>query len=145
KEKLHFKLWQDKGRNEHLNKNRNLTVFQRTFLIMKLTGILLLVFSMHLSASSLAQNVTLSIHNSSLKHVFEQLHKQTGYYFIYSEDIINSAIPISLELKDVPLKASLNEIFKNQPLTYKVKENTIIINRGSNSITKSIQTDELVV
>jgi Tfp pilus assembly protein PilO len=56
--------------------------FPKILLIMKLTAILILTISLQGLAKSLhSQNVSLDVKNGSLKKVFKEIQKQTGYYF----------------------------------------------------------------
>ncbi|WP_181151339.1 TonB-dependent receptor [Sphingobacterium gobiense] len=94
---------------------------------MKLTGILLFFFGMHLSAHTLAQHVTLQARNSSLKSVFKELNKQTGYYFIYNENLVKRTKSIAIDVKSAPLSSVLDEISSNLGLTYTLQGKTIIL------------------
>src|SRR5690606_23242607 len=85
---------------------------RKVFIIMKLTGIILLAFTLHVSATSLAQNVTISKQNGSLKEVFKELRKQTGYYFIYSDEVIKEAKPVTVHVVNENINDALKEIFK---------------------------------
>ncbi|WP_240903203.1 TonB-dependent receptor [Sphingobacterium sp. SGG-5] len=110
---------------------------------MKLTTLLLLISGMHLSANSLAQKVTLKVRNSSLKEVFKELNKQTGYYFIYNEDVLKSAKPVTVALSNVSLDKALMSIFHTQPLRYAIDKNTLIITKDDNRA--DAQQEEVVI
>ncbi len=101
--------------------------FKQVLRIMKLTGVLLFVLTMHLSASTMAQKVSLSKENGDLKSVLKELRKQTGYLFMYNNQVIKKARPISIHVTNTELSEVLVKIFKDQPLTYELDDNTIII------------------
>ncbi|GAA3962922.1 TonB-dependent receptor [Mucilaginibacter dorajii] len=101
---------------------------------MKLTGALLFVLTMHLSASTMAQKVSLSKENDNLRSVLKELRKQTGYLFMYNNQVIKKARPISIHVTNTELGDVLAEIFKNQPLTYELDDNTIIIKEPGQSL-----------
>lgn len=134
KEVLHFKLRRPKSLVVSLEKTSVSSTFRRTFLIMKFTGILLFLFSMHVSAHSVAQQVTLKTQNVSLKEVFQELNKQTGYYFIYNENTVKSTTPITVNLQNVSLKAALDDVLDDLPLSYKIKGKTIILEKNPHSV-----------
>lgn len=100
---------------------------KKAFLIMKITGILLLAVTMSVSAASMAQKVTLSESNSSLKSVFKELRRQTGYYFIYNDQVIRGAKPVTVNLQNQELDVALQEIFRRQDLSYSVQDKIIIV------------------
>lgn len=56
---------------------------RRFFLFMRLTVLLLLVAFLQLSASTMAQKVTIVEKNTTLEHVLREIRKQTGYSIIY--------------------------------------------------------------
>ncbi|WP_162996520.1 TonB-dependent receptor [Mucilaginibacter celer] len=94
---------------------------------MKLTCALVMMVIMQVSARTYAQKVSLDVQKASLEDVLYDLRLQSGYDFIYSSTIMNSATPVSLSLKNVDIKKALDIIFANQPLTYLVNKKTITI------------------
>src|SRR5690606_18907013 len=125
KEVLHFKLLWPKTLVDNVKHRRFFYSLRRIFFIMKFIGILLLLCNVHLSANTMAQHVTLQTRNSSLKEIFKELHNQTGYYFIYNENLVKRT-PLAVNLKDVPLSTALNDISTDLGLSYTVKGKTII-------------------
>lgn len=55
---------------------------KKWMLIMKLITIILITSLMQVSAKSLAQNITISEKNITLKQLFKEIRLQTGYSFI---------------------------------------------------------------
>ena len=96
---------------------------------MKLTSIILLTVTMHVSAASFAQKVTISKKNMALKEVFKILRDQTGYFFIYTDDVISEANPVSVNLVNENIDVALKEIFRGQPLSYSLDKNILIVSR----------------
>lgn len=88
----------------------------KTVVLMKfflLNGILLLV-----SGSVCAQNITITLINAPLEKVFKEIKKQSGYNFVYTRDQIKKAVPVSIKVRDEPLKTVLDICFRDQPLAY---------------------------
>ncbi|MBS1602972.1 MAG: SusC/RagA family TonB-linked outer membrane protein, partial [Bacteroidetes bacterium] len=79
---------------------------------------LLVVFFATSSTIGLSQNVRLKATNASLKSVFTQIKKQTGYSFFYNPDLLNLTNRITIDVKEMPLEKALDLLFKDQPLTY---------------------------
>jgi hypothetical protein len=61
-----------------------LKISRQTLLFMKFTAFILLAFCMQVSASALAQKVTLSEHKATLAKVINDIKQQTGYSFFYN-------------------------------------------------------------
>ncbi|MBS1919475.1 MAG: TonB-dependent receptor [Bacteroidetes bacterium] len=104
---------------------------------MRLTIILLTAAFLQASASGYSQTVTFSGKAISLQKAFTVIKNQTGAVFFYDAALIREAKPITVDLKDVPLVTALNEIFKDQPLTWIMENKTITI------IKRPVQNDEL--
>ena len=108
--------------------------FRRNFIkmlvIMKLTAIFLFLFTIQLAAEDgYSQNVSLEVKNSSLKKVFKEIKKQTGYYFLYSVELLMKEGKISLAVKDAPLEDAINKCLENSSLTFSIVEKTVIIKK----------------
>ncbi len=97
------------------------------WLAMKLTVVLLTVALLQVSAKGTAQKITFSGTNVPLQQVFSAIKKQTGYVFFYRNDDLSKSKPVTVRLKEASLETALQNIFKEQPLYYSVKENTVVI------------------
>jgi iron complex outermembrane receptor protein len=64
-----------------------------------------------------------------LRKLFSAVKSQTGYSFFYEADLLREAKPVTIDLKDVPLKEALNQILKDQPLGWLIEGKTITIIR----------------
>ncbi len=102
-----------------------------------IVALLVLCFQLQVRAS--AQSVTLNLENTSLKEVFRQLRKQTGYGFLYKESDLIGTKPVSVSLTNKALKEALDKCFANQPLTYNIEKNFVIIKRKSVEINASVK------
>lgn len=97
------------------------------FIVMKLIAILLLIGTMHLSAASYSQSITLSVRNADLQAVFKEVNKQSGYLFFYSGKTKVSQKKVSVNLKGANINEALEQILKNQQLTYTIINNTVVL------------------
>lgn len=93
----------------------------------KLTCIFLSVAFLQISLASKAQQITLSKNNISLAELFKEIKKQSGYDFVYKQDLLNKGTRINIHAQDKPLREVLDESFKNQPFTYEIESNTVIV------------------
>jgi len=106
---------------------RNSRVFYKWLLIMKLIIILLTASFLQVSAASYGQKINITVKDASLKDVFKKIRKQSGYNFLYDSDMLNDANPVNLTVKGASLEQVLNDCFANQPFSYVINQNTVII------------------
>jgi len=82
---------------------------------------------MQVSAKSIAQKVSLSEYNAPLVRIFNQLRDQTGYDFLYSDEMLKMAKPVSIHAKGKSLAVVLDQIFDQQGLIYVLKNRAVIV------------------
>jgi len=95
--------------------------------VMKLTIIIMTAFLMQVSASGLAQTVTLKQKNITLKNAFNQIRKQTGYDVLWQSGKLNDEKRIDVNFDNENLQKVLDETLIPQNLTYAIVDKTIII------------------
>ncbi|TCC82905.1 TonB-dependent receptor [Pedobacter hiemivivus] len=96
---------------------------------MKLTIVLMIMSLTSLYASGYAQNVSVNEKNAQLSTILKDIKKQTGYNFLYNTKMMNEANPVHASFKDLPLEKALQIIFNNQPLTFLINKNNVIVKR----------------
>jgi TonB-linked SusC/RagA family outer membrane protein len=89
--------------------------------------LLLTLIFLQVPASTFAQKITINVKSASLENVFKQLRRQSGYNFLYDIDLLEKAKPVTLSMKAAALGDVLRECFKDQPLTYVIDNNTVIV------------------
>ncbi|MFC0318666.1 MULTISPECIES: SusC/RagA family TonB-linked outer membrane protein [Olivibacter] len=99
----------------------------RTLVLMKLNILLLLVLSLQVSAKVYSQQVSLSVRNTPLEEVLEELSKQSGYSFLYDEVYLSQAKPLTLKATKVEILKVLPWVFADQPFLYKINEKIITL------------------
>ncbi|WP_316742021.1 SusC/RagA family TonB-linked outer membrane protein [Pedobacter antarcticus] len=102
---------------EHLNKHylRDISLF------------LLLIISLNVSANTREQTISLNIRNANLKQVFKLIEKQSKYGFWYDENQLGLASPVNAEIENATLKEALDLCLKNQPFSYELVEQTVVV------------------
>jgi TonB-dependent starch-binding outer membrane protein SusC len=105
---------------------RNLT---KTILVMKFTAFLILAACLNVSANGYAQQVTLSSHDVSLKKVFKEIKKQTGYNFLFTSELIRKFDKIDVEVRKASIQQVLYQCLQGTQLAYTIVENTIVIKK----------------
>ncbi|WP_316816355.1 TonB-dependent receptor [Pedobacter nyackensis] len=96
---------------------------------MKFTTLILFLGFVNVQANSRAQTVTLSGSNMSLKHVFTQVKKQTGYVVFTNKKLLDQAKPVTLNVYNMPIRDFLNVTLKNQSILYEITHNTISLSK----------------
>lgn len=114
-------------RYSELDYQQNRKYFKLILRTMKITGLLVFLFTMQLSAHTMAQKVSINMQNRELKSVLKELHKRTGYLFIFNNTVMRKARPVTINVSNTELSQVLLQIFKDQPLTFELDDNTIII------------------
>jgi TonB-linked SusC/RagA family outer membrane protein len=99
----------------------------KLLLIMKFIAGLLLIACLTASAKGLSQGITLDYKNAPLEQVLSAIKKQTGYTFLYKDEVISSAKKVDVSIANASLESALAACFKGQPLSYKIFEKTIVV------------------
>jgi TonB-linked SusC/RagA family outer membrane protein len=108
--------------------------FTHLMRVMKLTVMMLIIFSLQVSALVYSQSVTLKVKNAPLERVFRDIKKQTDYLFFYNIDWLQKTEKVSIDVNNVPLETALDLIFKNQQLTYAIINNTIVLKQKNTAV-----------
>src|SRR5882757_8569708 len=81
--------------------------------IMKLTMLLLTICLIQVSAATKAQ-ITLNEKNIPLQKALKSISKQSGFDFIYSDQDLSAAKPVTINLSNATLETALKVCFENQ-------------------------------
>lgn len=91
------------------------------------------------SLSSYAQQINLSLYKASLKLVFKELETRTGYNFVYSEEDLKDAKPVTLHVTKGKLEDVLQKVFAGQPITYTISSNTVVIKEKPSGLIEKLK------
>ncbi|MET0393293.1 MAG: SusC/RagA family TonB-linked outer membrane protein [Chitinophagaceae bacterium] len=94
---------------------------------MKITSALLLIACLHVGAAGISQKITLNERNANLEKVFRSIHWQSGFQFIYNDETMEKARPVTIQVKDATLDEVLALCFKGQPLEYTMQNNAVVV------------------
>ncbi len=100
---------------------------RKILLIMRLTTVILIATLMQVSASTLAQRVTLNERKASLEEILKSIREQSGYDMVLDRKLLFKVKPIDVNVKNVSVKDALDIVFKAQPLTFTIEDKTILI------------------
>ncbi|ALL05703.1 hypothetical protein AQ505_09490 [Pedobacter sp. PACM 27299] len=93
----------------------------------KLTIVMLITTLMQVSASSFAQRLNLQQKDVSLKEVFTEIKKQTGYDVFYREGKLNSKQRIHANFNNASLQEVMKVCLSKQAMDFVLFEKTIVI------------------
>lgn len=102
------------------------SAYAKILLKLKLTLIILMTVILQVSATGYAQ-ITLKEKGAPLEQIIQKIRKQTGYDFFYNAAMLSRANPVTLNVDNASVKEVLDICFKNQPLRYRIEQNTIVI------------------
>jgi TonB-linked SusC/RagA family outer membrane protein len=97
------------------------------FLTMKLTFIIMMAALLQVSAATMAQKISLDKKDASLVDVLDEIRAQSGYSFFYNSEMLKEAKPVTFKVNDVSLTQALDNVFANQPFTYTINQNTVVV------------------
>jgi TonB-linked SusC/RagA family outer membrane protein len=86
------------------------------------------------------QGISLSVKNSSISKVFEQIEAQSEVRFFYRSESLKKARKVSLQAENAPLKDVLERCFQNQPLTYEIIEKIVVVKEKFIDATANVPT-----
>lgn len=95
--------------------------------VVRLIVFLTILCCFKVSASVYAQKISIDVQNVPLKMVFDQIKKQSGYTFWYKDNVLEKAKKVTVKIKDFDLKSTLEACLKDQPVTYEISGQIIVI------------------
>ncbi len=107
----------------------NPSVWNKCFLLMKLTFLFLLLGLMQVSASVYSQTtkLTLDMRNKKIVDVLEEIERQSEFRFAYSSEYIDVNHRITVELTDKSIDEILQILFDPNEVRYVVKDRHILL------------------
>lgn len=132
--------------------NTSFAMFSRKFTernwrkVCLLTSFCFLLESTHgLALANNAPNASVKVSvqttNTTFKSVLNSLEKQSGYYFVYSDDV-NVNQTISLDVNGIKLKEALELICKNSGLNYEFSGKYVTLKKATASVKAVAQSEK---
>lgn len=113
-------------KNQKNNVSMNAKLF-KIMLIFSLFFISATVRSHELSEYNQTKKFTLDLKNVPVKSVFKYIEKESEYVFFYYADVINESQLVNIKVSNLPVNELLNELFKNMPVSYTIKDRQILL------------------
>lgn len=74
-----------------------------------------------------AQSVNLQVNDMRFEQVLSEIRAQTGYTFVYSDQLVDVNQKISVQLKDIPLTEALVQVLKETNLKAEIRNKQIFL------------------
>jgi TonB-dependent starch-binding outer membrane protein SusC len=98
-----------------------------------LSALLISAVSLQVLAKENGTGITLSKKNAALSEIFLSVYQQSGFFFLYKDEILRDARKVTIEVKDASIQDVLRICFSEQPFTYAISDHVIIVTRKSDS------------
>ena len=108
--------------------------------VMKLTVFLLLVSVAGVLANksySQTKTLNLNLRDATVKEVLKSIEEQSGFHFLYSENLINVERKVNVTIENKKIEQILNLIFEGTDVDYSIRDRFIVLT------TPEISTGEL--
>ncbi|WP_164109927.1 MULTISPECIES: TonB-dependent receptor [Sphingobacterium] len=93
----------------------------------KITGLLILFAFLQAGYSAHGQKISIQAESISITSLFREVKKQSGYDFVYTNNLIKSAKPIHIDVRNIALKDVLDMCLADQPFDYVLQNRTVIV------------------
>lgn len=108
---------------------QRLWILLKKTLAMRLSLLLILIFSLPSFSTSYAQKerISLKANNIQVEEVINQFRELTNYRFLFNHEEISGLLIPRLNLKDASIEEAMGLLLKNSRLSYIIKDDVIII------------------
>jgi TonB-linked SusC/RagA family outer membrane protein len=88
------------------------------------------------ATTTYSQGSTLSLKksNASIEQIIDAIEKQTGYTFLYNQQLIEGINEVSVNLNDEDLIEALDQLFEPTDINYRIIDTQIVLTRKQESI-----------
>ncbi len=106
--------------------------------VMKIMVLLMTTFLLQVSAAGFAQKVSFSKKDASLKELFTEIRKQTGFNVFWQEGKVNDALKFDASFNNTSLEEVLNKTLLPQNLNYKIVNQTVVVTKKDKPLVEKI-------
>ena len=115
-------------KNQEFDVGRSSSMIKKICVMMKLVVCLLtLGFSTVMGSTNAQVKLSLSLTNATLPEIFEEISRQTGYHFAYSDNLLEKQQRITISFNQTDLDVVLQTCLKETGLGYRVEDKIVMI------------------
>jgi len=118
---------------------------KKFLLIMKITTLIMFLAFMQASAAVFSQKITYEKKGATLKEVFAEINRQTGYNIFWSPKKMKDAPKLDVSFHETPLEEVLRVCLRNLPLTFAIEGGNVIIREMVPSRATSVVDKDMTV
>ncbi len=96
---------------------------------MQLITFLLVATLSQVAATGYSQKISLDQKNVSIETALKAIEKQTDYLFLYDKLDLPAAKKVSVQVRNATIEQTLNRLFQDLPLSYKIFKKNIVIKK----------------
>lgn len=108
--------------------------------------ILLILFIIPLSVSAQDKKqtdsnplFTFEFVNTPIKQVFDYIQSKSDYVFLYYGGVVSSTQKVTVKVKKQNIETVLQQLFKNMPVSYSIKDRQIILKKAEGNGKQAVQ------
>lgn len=109
------------------------TNFVRKMKITLLVVLVAVVQSFAISGYSQNARFTLAKENTAIENVLGDIEKNSDFYFLYNGKLVDVTQKVTLNVENENLEGTLNELFRNTNITYKIFERQVVLSPKENT------------
>lgn len=100
---------------------------------MKCTLLIFLISIFEINAKAYSQGISLSFEEAPLEQVLGEIKQQSRMLFFYNKEWLNQAKPVNIRVHNASLQEVLETCFQQQPFSYTIVNNTIVLKKNENN------------
>ena len=116
----------------------------RTMRVLKFTVFLIVVLCLRVDGKAYSQEINLSLKNTPITKVFKEIQKQSGYQFLYSDEILHPGKRIDVSLKNASIRETLEKFLFPEGLDFVIDDKTIVLRRKTIVQPKTTETPKAI-
>lgn len=97
---------------------------------MKLTLLFSFLIFSTVWAESYSQTVSLNLRNVPVKKFMQEVEEQTGYFFLYQDEVIEKGSRVSFQVNNEPLESVLKKFEEQVAVVAEIAENQIVLKKA---------------
>lgn len=94
---------------------------------MKWLPVLLFAAILHIHPVASGQEISLHLINAPIQQAFDEIQRQSGISFLYTERLLQISKPLNINIDHVSLSEALAACFEGQPLSYRIVNHTVTV------------------
>ena len=103
---------------------------------MKITGLLLMIALVQVSALTYSQSIklTLNMKDATLSDVFKEIENTSEFRFFYDSKKIDPSTEVTVKTKNSTIENVLNDIFNKSDISYKIIDRYVVLKQGEDAM-----------